>query len=74
MEPELGAAVREAAQREGTTVSAWLSRAAADRVRSQLLRVALDRWQEEDGPLTEEELHRAREALHLPKSVLGGGA
>lgn len=65
MDPELGAAVREAADRAGMTVSAWLSQAAADRVRNELLRIALDRWDEEDGPPTEEELEQARRDLGL---------
>jgi hypothetical protein len=73
MDPELGAAVREAAEREGTTVSAWLSQAAADRVRNQLLRVALDRWQEEDGLLTEAEIEEARESLGLARSSRASG-
>jgi hypothetical protein len=46
-------------------VSAWLSQAAADRVRNELLRIALDRWDEEDGPPTEEELEQARRDLGL---------
>jgi hypothetical protein len=66
MDPDLGAAVRDAAERAGTTVSAWLSQAAADRVRNELLGAALDRWAEEDGPLTEEELAEARAALGFP--------
>lgn len=73
MDPELGAAVREAAERAGTTVSAWLSQAAADRVRNELLRVALDRWEEEDGPLTEQELEEAREDLGLVRTEGAAG-
>lgn len=68
MDPELGAAVREAAKRAGTTVSAWLSQAAADRVRNELLGFALDRWEDEEGPLTEKELEEAREALGLERT------
>lgn len=63
MDPELGAAVRQAAERSGMTVSAWISKAAADRVRNELLGIALQRWEEEDGPLTEEELDDAREEM-----------
>ena len=63
MDPELGAAVRQAAERSGMTVSAWISKAAADRVRNELLGIALQRWEEEHGPFTEEELDDAREAL-----------
>jgi hypothetical protein len=67
MDPDLGAAVRQAAEREGMTVSAWLSKAAAERVRNELLGIALQRWEEEDGPFTEEELDDAREELGFPR-------
>ena len=67
MDPDLGAAVREAADRAGMSVSAWLSEAAAERVRNELLGIALQRWQEEDGPFTEEELDDAREDLGFPR-------
>ena len=67
MDPDLGAAVRQAAERAGMTVSAWLSKAAAERVRNELLGIALERWEEEDGPLTEEELDDAREAMGYPR-------
>ena len=67
MDPHLGAAVRQAAEREGMTVSAWLSKAAAERVRNELLGIALQRWEEEDGPFTEEELDDAREEMGFPR-------
>ncbi|MGH8934470.1 MAG: hypothetical protein ACRDZO_28520 [Egibacteraceae bacterium] len=67
MDPELGAAVREAAQRAGMSVSGWLAEAAAARVRNALLGAALDAWDAEDGPLTEEELDAGREELGLPR-------
>ena len=66
MNPNLGTAVREAAEHAGISVSAWLSKAAAERVRNELLGIALQRWQEEDGPFTEEELDDAREAMGRP--------
>ena len=71
MDPDLGAAVREAAEREGKTVSAWLSQAAADRVRNELLGIALERWAEEHGPPTEEELAEARESLGFTSDEAG---
>lgn len=37
MEPGLGAAVRDAAERSGISVSGWLAQAAADRLRNDLL-------------------------------------
>ena len=67
MDPALGAAVREAADRAGLSVSAWLSKAAAERVRNELLGAALQRWQEENGPFTEEELDDAREEMGFPR-------
>ena len=63
MAPEIGAAVREAAAREGTSVSAWLSVAAAQRLRNDLLGVALDLWEAEDGPFSDAELNTAAAVL-----------
>lgn len=63
MPPEIGTAVREAAAREGTSVSTWLVAAAAQRLRNELLGVALDRWEAEDGPFTNDELNAAASAL-----------
>lgn len=67
MDPQLGAAVREAAERAGMTVSAWVSKAAADRVRNELLGIALEHLDEKYGALTEEELDDAREAMGFPR-------
>jgi hypothetical protein len=63
MAPEIGAAVREAAAREGTSVSAWLTVAAAQRLRNDLLGVALDLWEAEDGQFSDAELNDAAAAL-----------
>lgn len=63
MPPELGKAVRDAAARRGTSVSTWLADAAADRVRNEMLGVALDAWEAEDGPFTGEELAAAAAEL-----------
>lgn len=63
MAPEIGAAVREAAAREGTSVSAWLTEAAAQRLRNDLLGIALDQWEAEDGPFSDQELNAAAAAL-----------
>lgn len=63
MVPEIGAAVREAATREGTSVSNWLAAAAAQRLRNELLGAALDRWEAEEGPFSDEELNTAAAAL-----------
>jgi hypothetical protein len=53
MPPELGEGVRQAAARQGISVSTWLGEAAADRLRNELLGAALDAWESEDGPFTE---------------------
>jgi hypothetical protein len=69
MRPELGEGVRQAAARQGTSVSTWLSEAAADRLRNELLSAALDAWESEDGPFTEAELDAAASRLGLaPRS------
>ncbi|HXP18918.1 MAG TPA: hypothetical protein VN840_04635 [Streptosporangiaceae bacterium] len=65
MAPELGDAVRNAAKRDGVSVSAWISDAAADKIRNDLLGAALDAWEAENGPLTEAELREAAAALGL---------
>lgn len=74
MDPELGAAVRGAAKRDGTSVSKWLSSAAESRLRNDLLRDALDQWQAEDGAITEEELDEAARKLGVTRSKRGSAA
>ncbi|MDQ2706421.1 MAG: hypothetical protein M3Z25_01715 [Actinomycetota bacterium] len=69
MDPELGSAVRDAAARAGMSVSGWLARAAADRVRNELLGSALDAWEAEDGPLSEDELNAAAALLGVRRGV-----
>lgn len=59
MEPELGESVRRAAARADMSVSQWLSTAAADRLRNDVLGAALDAWETEDGPFTDAELNSA---------------
>ncbi|MEW6153564.1 MAG: hypothetical protein AB1673_06195 [Actinomycetota bacterium] len=63
MPPEVGAAVRAAAAREGTSVSNWLGGAATQRLRNELLGAALDHWEAEQGPFSEDELNAAAAAL-----------
>ena len=63
MSPEVGAAVRDAASRQGTSVSNWLQDAAVQRVRNELLSAALDLWEAEDGPFTDDELNAAVASL-----------
>ncbi|MHB8219656.1 MAG: hypothetical protein ACYDHU_04945 [Acidimicrobiales bacterium] len=63
MPPEIGAAVRDAAIRQGTSVSNWLAAAASQRLRNELLGAALDVWEAEDGPFSDKELDAAAAAL-----------
>ncbi|MSP21830.1 MAG: hypothetical protein EXR66_02240 [Dehalococcoidia bacterium] len=65
LDAELGDEVRAAARKAGKGVSAWLAEAAAAKLRSEALREFLDEWQAEHGPITPEELARAREELGL---------
>lgn len=63
MPPEIGAAVRDAAARQGMSVSSWLAAASAQRLRHELLGAALDLWEDEDGPFSDQELNAAAAAL-----------
>lgn len=63
MPPEIGAAVREAAGRQGLSVSSWLAAAASQRLRNELLGAALDVWESEEGAFSEKELNAAAAAL-----------
>jgi len=63
MPPEIGAAVRDAAARQGVSISTWLAEAAAQGLRSELLGAALDVWEAEDGPFSDDELNAAATAL-----------
>lgn len=63
MPPEVGAAVRDSAARQRTSVSNWLTDAAALRLRNELLGAALDAWEAEDGPFSDSELNAAAAAL-----------
>ena len=67
LDAQLGAAVREAAERAGMSVSAWLSGAAADRLRAELLGRALDAWEAEEGGFTDAELAAASAALGVQR-------
>ena len=63
LDPGLGDAVRAAARRAGTSLSAWLGEAAAARLRSEALADWLADWQAEHGEITADELARARAEL-----------
>jgi hypothetical protein len=62
---ELGEAVRAAAERAGTPVSAWLAEAASAKLRAEALAEFLDGWESEHGALTAEELAVAERELGL---------
>ena len=69
MPPEVGQGVRQAAARQGTSVSTWLTEAAADKLRNELLGAALDQWEAQDGSFTQAELDEAAFRLGLaPRS------
>jgi 3-oxoacyl-ACP reductase-like protein len=84
--PELGDAVREAAERAGMTLSAWLAEAARAKLRAeedeqeahkrrmQGLNEFLDEWEAEHGAFTEEELAAAAREMGLPWPPQGESA
>jgi post-segregation antitoxin (ccd killing protein) len=59
VDPEIAREVRQAASDLGVSVSSWVGDAIEARLRNHRLREALDAWEAEDGPLTEEELAAA---------------
>jgi predicted transcriptional regulator len=63
LDPELGQAVREAATKEDTSVSAWLAEAARAQLRQEGLAAFLDDWQAEHGAFTDEEIRDAERKL-----------
>ena len=65
MPPEVGQGVRQAAARQGTSVSTWLTEAAADKLRNELLGAALDQWEAQDSSFTQKELDEAAARLGL---------
>lgn len=66
LDAELARTLREVAERDGLSISRWVAEAIEDRVRNHLLGVALDAWEAEDGPFTEEELARAAASMGIP--------
>lgn len=64
-DPDLGDAVRSAAQRSGRGLSGWLAEAAAARLRAEALAEYLDAWEADHGELTAEELARAAAEMGL---------
>jgi hypothetical protein len=71
MDPDLGAAVRDAAERAGMSVSGWLVQAATDRLRNDLLGAALDTWEAADGPFGDEELDATAVTFGIARGARG---
>ncbi len=71
MAPEVGVAVRYAAERAGRSVSNWLAEAAAQRLRNELLGAPLDQWEIGDGPFADGELRPAEAAFRGSRRCRG---
>lgn len=54
--PELADAIEQAAERDGTTVSAWIAATAAHRLRLEAGRQGVAAWERQHGVLTPDEL------------------
>lgn len=52
----LAARIRDAAQADGSTLSAWLARAAESRLLLRNASLAIAAWEREHGEITDEEL------------------
>jgi len=64
LDPELAAAVRDAADADAQNVSAWLADAARRRLSTRELRVVIAEWEAKHGSFDETELETARARLH----------
>jgi hypothetical protein len=71
-DPDLGDAVRAAAERAGGGLSRWLADAAAAKLRAEALAEFLDAYEAEHGAFTAEELARASGELGLPTTPVHG--
>lgn len=69
IDERVAAAARAAASREGTSLSAWLTRAAEQALRIDEGLRAVAEWESEQGPLTAGERAAAADAL----DALNGG-
>lgn len=65
MDPELGARVREAAERARQPLSAWIAEAVAARLRADSLAGFISDYEAEHGAFTVEELAVARREMGL---------
>jgi hypothetical protein len=73
-DPDLGDAVRDAANRAGRGLSGWLAEAAEAKLRAEALGAFLDSWEAEHGELTAEELDTAVGELRLGRSGVESAA
>jgi hypothetical protein len=69
---DLGEQIRSAAQAESLSVSAWLAEAARDRLRNDALAHAIEMWEEEFGPITEDELKEAGQLFEKARRLARG--
>jgi hypothetical protein len=58
--PDLAQAIDEAAAETGSSFSAWIADTASHRLRLEAGRRGVEEWEQENGPLTEEELAEGR--------------
>jgi GTP cyclohydrolase FolE2 len=63
--PALAAAIDLEAARQGTTMSAWIAKAAAHQLRLEAGRQGIAEWERENGPFTEAELAEARKTMAM---------
>ena len=70
----LAATIRSAAAEEGVSVSTWLARAAEAKARQRALRLALDSFASEHGPLTEAEVDRLIAEARTASTAASAGA
>ena len=73
-DPDLAATIRAAAAEEGVSVSTWLARAAEAKARQRALRLALDSFAAEHGPLTDADIDRLIADARAASSDTGAGA
>lgn len=69
LDSELVVAVRAAARAEGVSLSAWLSRAAEQAAGLEAMRRAVEEFEADYGPISEEQRRMAREILDAPWPV-----
>jgi hypothetical protein len=68
---ELAQAIDDAAAASGTSFSAWIAQSASHRLRLEAARRGVAEWEDEHGPLTEQEL---AEGLARARELLGRSA